>query len=117
MRFASVLLVLLAAGCAAVPPRLDPTTLTAVPPEERYTLGVGDSAVEVDHLRVEADSVRGRTVATKGTGEGREIAMARDTSLVLRRAYHGSPDVEFLFLPAVLLVGALLVFEAMMPRT
>ena len=112
MKLAPALLLLVAA-CTAVPPRLDPGTMPAVPPEQRFILGVGDSAVEVDHLRIEADSVRGRTVSSKAATAGPEVAMARDTSLVLRRAYHGSPGIEFVFLPPVLLLGFIIVFRSM----
>lgn len=107
-------LLLLAAACTAVPPRLDPGTLAAVPPEERFTLGAGDSLVEVDHLRIERDSVRGRTVPGKRAPAATDVVMVRDTGLVLRRAYHGGPGIEFALLPPVFLVGLMLVFRAMM---
>ena len=106
-------LFLLVAACAT-PPRVDPATLGAIPPEERFTLRAHDRTVEVDHLRIDGDSVRGRLVTSKDTAGRAEIAMARDTSLVLRRAYHGTPDVEFLFLPPVLLLAVLGVFLAAM---
>jgi len=38
--------------------------------------------------------------------------MARDTSLVLRRAYHGSPGIEFFFLPPALYLGFLFLLRA-----
>lgn len=106
-------LFLLAAACA-VPPRLDPTTLGAVPPEARFTLRTPGSSVEVDHLRVDGDSVRGHLISTTVPVAASEIAVARDSTLEVRRAYHGTPDIEFALLPPVLLLGFLLVFRAMM---
>lgn len=111
MKFAPALL-LLAVACTPVPPRLDPATMPVVPPEERFVLQAGDSTVEVDHLRIAPDSVHGRAIPAKDATAAPEVAMARDTSLVLRRAYHGSPGIEFVLLPPVLLVAFLLVFRA-----
>lgn len=110
----SLVLLSLTLGCTPVPARLDPASLREITPENHYTLAHGGAVTEVDHLRIDGDSVRGRTVSPDNATVGPEIAMARDTSLVLRRAYHGTPDVEFLFLPPVLLLAALGVFLAAM---
>ena len=108
---AALLFLMVAAACA-VPPRLDPATLRAVPAEERYRLRVGGRMVDVDHLRIETDSVRGRIVSATDSTGGSEVAVARDSTLELRRAYHGTPDLEFALLPPLLLVGLMLVFRA-----
>ena len=112
MKLAPALLLSLAA--CAVAPRLDPATISALPAEERFTLGVGDSVVVVDHLRIETDSVRGRAISATGSAGGPEIAMVRDSSLEVRRAFDRGPGLELAMVPAILYLGMMLVFRLAM---
>lgn len=105
-------MVLLLTACGAVPPKLDPATLGTVPPEDKFVVTVDDTSVTVDHLRVGPDSIWARRAPTDGTDAPSDLAFRRGSVTDLRRAYTGSPGVEFLVLPVALMVAAMMVFRA-----
>jgi hypothetical protein len=101
-------LVLFLAACA-VTPKLDPGAVGTVPPEEKFLLTTDGKQVTVDHLRVGVDSVWARTAPADTTTAPLDFAVARASVTDLRRSYTGTPDVELIMLPVVLLIGAWLV--------
>lgn len=103
-----LLLSLLTIGCAAVPPRLDPTTLGAVAPEEKFVVTTAtDSAVTVDHLRIDTDSLHARKVPIVATDAGADFSVPRSSVTELRRSYTGGVGIELVFVPIIALLAGM----------